>query len=131
MNFSVKKAIVVPKDLATLGYVNERTDYPNTNHREVCKFLLSEDPNCVAIRNAPASAIVGLKNMSRLKTREVDSEKRQWVRGTLEAEDACSEDYERATSLRMYGSCRWIAEKDAVQNCVIQPNHQWIGLRLK
>ena len=37
-SYGVGKGVVVDKDLATLGYSNERTAYLNANHREVCKL---------------------------------------------------------------------------------------------
>jgi hypothetical protein len=77
MNFGVKKAIVVPKDSATLGYTNENTMYLNANHREVCKFSSKEDANYIAIRNSLASALEDLRSVPGLQRHETDYARQQ------------------------------------------------------
>ena len=115
MSFGVKKAIVVPKDSATLGYANERTNYLDANHREVCKFGALDDPNYVAVRNALASAVIRIRSSSSLKGQERDHVHEQWLSDALEPNETSIEDYERVTSIRIAGSCEWIKERETFQ----------------
>ncbi len=53
----VSEAIVVDKVSATLGYPNERTALLNADHRGVCKFDRTSDPNYKTLRNAFSTTI--------------------------------------------------------------------------
>lgn len=44
-NYGVGKSVIVEKDIAVLGYPNERIAYPNANHRDICKYITPNDPN--------------------------------------------------------------------------------------
>ena len=116
MNLIFKKGIVVPKDSATLGYINERTMYLNANHHDVCKYSNDEDPNYLAVRNSLASTLDDLRSTSGLKRRETDYAQHQWLVDRLDVDDTPDDDYLLVDSLRMPGSCAWIAEKDGYQH---------------
>ena len=128
MNFGLRKSIVVPKDSATLGYRNERTTYLDANHREVCKFSSPEDSNYLAVRNALASALEDLRCTSGLKRRETDYAQLQWLKDSLDVDDTPDDDYLRVDSLRMPGSCAWIAETHAYQDWSTssEPQMYWL-----
>lgn len=57
-NFGISKSLVVGKDLGTLGYPNERTTYLNANHRDVCKYATTSDPNYITVRIVVATVIL-------------------------------------------------------------------------
>ncbi|PVH85423.1 hypothetical protein DL98DRAFT_451452 [Cadophora sp. DSE1049] len=100
MNFGVKKAIVVPKDSAVLGYENEQSSFlSNANHREVCKFLHDKEPNYLAVRNGIASVVDDIRSRT---TREYN------MSLTLLEQQLDSE--------RVTGSCEWITESESFQN---------------
>lgn len=54
------------------GFRNERVQYINANHRDICKFDNPDDPNYVALKNAIASATEGI------------------LRGGMSVQDSCS-----------------------------------------
>lgn len=131
MNFGVKRSIVVPKDSATLGYINERTMYLNANHRDVCKYSSDEDPNYLAVRNLLASALDELRSTRTLKRGETDYAQQQWLKDNLDADDAPDDDCLRVDSLRMPGSCAWIADKHTFQDWrdSSDPRLYWLSAR--
>lgn len=70
-SIGVTKAIIVQRDMATLGYRNERTSYLNAHHRHVVKFLNPEDVNYRTVRNALAATIHSFRH----ETLVIDSKK--------------------------------------------------------
>ena len=115
MNYGFGKGLIVDKDLATLGYSNERTAYLNANHREVVKFDSAINPNYLAVRNSLASVIGKIKEETFIKREEIDNEVRQRFDAVLGVSDAPVDDLARIDALRMEGSCYWIFEKDEFQ----------------
>lgn len=115
MSFGVKKAIVVPKDSATLGYANERTMYLNGNHREVCKFPSQEDPNYLAVRNALASTLEDLRLGTSIRRRETDYTLHQRLKDLLDVDDTHDDDFLRVESFCLPGTCTWITEEQTYQ----------------
>lgn len=61
----VMSKLVVEKYSATLGYGNEEISYMDADHRHVCKFDNSTDPNYRKLRNALATAIDMIKTESK------------------------------------------------------------------
>jgi hypothetical protein len=57
-NLKVRSEVIVPRESAILGYPNEHSAMLNADHRHVCKFTSTSDPNYVAVRDA-LSIIVG------------------------------------------------------------------------
>ncbi|KAM0804114.1 hypothetical protein BDR22DRAFT_800435 [Usnea florida] len=57
INYIIGRGLVVDKDLAVLGYSNERTAYMHANHRDICKYPDQSDPNYQTIRNALAFVV--------------------------------------------------------------------------
>lgn len=115
MNFGVKKAIVVPKDSATLGYANERTMYLSGNHREICKFSSQEDPNYLAVRNSLASTLEDLRLGTSLRRRETDYTLQQRLKDVLDVDDTHDDDFLRVESFCLPGTCTWITEERTYQ----------------
>jgi hypothetical protein len=128
-NCGVKKAIVVPKDSATLGYANERTMYLDANHREICKFSTREDPNYLAVRNSLASALDDLRISTAIQRRETDCALQQQLKDVLDIDDAPDDDLLRIDSLRMPGTCAWITEERTYQEWreSLDPQLYWIS----
>src|SRR5690606_24876842 len=42
------------------GFINERAQYLNANHRDMCKFDSRSDPNYITLRNALSGAVQDL-----------------------------------------------------------------------
>jgi WD40 repeat protein len=108
MTIGVQKKMVVPKESATLGYGNERTMYLDANHREVCKFDTTEDPNYRAVRNALAEAFAAFRRAVGLTRKATNFEQQQWINDSLDVSDSPEDDFLRADALRVPGSCEWI-----------------------
>ena len=115
MSFAMSKSLVVDKDLATLGYRNERTGYLNANHRDVCKYATVSDPNYITVRNALASVISDLRSSSLSSRTILDTEQRRLLDGLLGATDTSEDDLMIMTQRRMRGSCRWLLLKESFQ----------------
>jgi pimeloyl-ACP methyl ester carboxylesterase len=50
-NFVVKSEVIVPRDSAIMGYTGERCSVLNADHRHVCKFESTDDPNYTLVRD--------------------------------------------------------------------------------
>ena len=60
-NFVVKKAIVVDRNSATLGYPNENHGPLEADHRSICKFDDQSDPNYKILRNCFVKSIEAIE----------------------------------------------------------------------
>ncbi|KAH7021505.1 uncharacterized protein B0I36DRAFT_388193 [Microdochium trichocladiopsis] len=56
MSIGISTCLIVEKHSAVLGYSNERVQYLNAKHREICKFHSPDDPNYNTVKNALVSA---------------------------------------------------------------------------
>lgn len=105
---AMNKTLVVDKDLATLGYANERTAYLNANHRDVCKYGAPTDPNYLTVRNALASSINTFRSDAIAMRREIGSEQQRLLDSFLGVSDAPENYFMDLDALRMTGSCEWL-----------------------
>ena len=112
MNYGVGKALIVDKDLATLGYTNERTAYLDANHRDVCKYANLTDANYLTVRNTLASVVDGLRSREVLSQRCIDTEQRKLLESYLGVSDAPENDLMRFNTLQITGSCNWLTMKE-------------------
>ncbi|RYP87389.1 hypothetical protein DL770_004801 [Monosporascus sp. CRB-9-2] len=62
MNLGISSILIVEKSSAILGsgFRNERVQYLNANHRDICKFDGLDDPNYITLKNALVGAIQDL-----------------------------------------------------------------------
>lgn len=109
--YGVGKSLIVDKDLATLGYPNERTAYLNANHRNVCKYQDETDPNYQTVRNTLASTIESYRSQNVSSRRELNAEQRRLLDSILNVSDAPEDDFLNVDALRMKGSCEWLTNK--------------------
>lgn len=116
MGFGVSKTLVVDKDSATLGYHNERTAYLSANHRDVCKYTTTSDPNYITVRNSLASVISDFRSLSHSSRRILDNEQRRLLNSFLGVSDAPEDDFMVMDQRRMRGSCQWLLMKKSFQN---------------
>lgn len=95
MNFGVKKAIVVPKDSAVLGYENEQSSFlSNANHREVCKFVHDQEPNYLAVRNGIAWVVDEIRTKTIWGHREMGNTQHLWLKEYLNVDDTYKDDFQ-------------------------------------
>ena len=114
-NYGLGKSLVVDKDLATLGYANERTAYLNANHREICKYDTPSDPNYQTVRNALAATIDHFRRRAVSSTREINNAHQRLLDEALGVSEAPENDFMVAEALRMRGSCEWLVNKGSFQ----------------
>ncbi|EPE27487.1 alpha/beta-Hydrolase [Glarea lozoyensis ATCC 20868] len=107
-----RKIMVVERDMATLGYTNERTAYLNADHRHVVKFLTPEDVNYKTIRNALAAVIHGLGQDPLLAAdKKVMTGLQDQLNLYLNTSEAPGDMLMTVESMRLPGSCEWILSK--------------------
>ncbi|KAL2036977.1 hypothetical protein N7G274_010262 [Stereocaulon virgatum] len=129
--YGVGTSIIVGRDLATLGYVNERSEYLNANHREVCKYASQDDPNYRTVRNALASVTHVLRSRLALTKQEISNDQRRLLNPFLGVSDAPEDDFMSVDSLRTSGSCEWLIEKTSFQQWLhhATPPIYWISAK--
>ncbi|KAI9719880.1 MAG: hypothetical protein M1828_006010 [Chrysothrix sp. TS-e1954] len=121
-NYGIGKGLVVEKDLAVLGYSNERSSYLNANHREVCKYANTADPNYQTVRNALASVIDTIRNAVINTRQELGSDQTRLLDDYLGLSDAPENEFMDVDNLRMQGSCEWIFQRPNFRNWRDSPN---------
>lgn len=107
----IGKTIIVDKFSATLGLLNEHTQYLNGNHREICKFSSAGDPNYRVIRDAISSIADSFRTPREIVQHQTDSEHRRQLNSELGVSDAPEDDLMELDRLRMDDSCKWLFEK--------------------
>ena len=116
MTHGIGKGLIVEKDAAVLGYANETATYINANHREICKYASSDDPNYQVVRNALASIMATLRE-DLLKTEADGSEEqRRVLESHLGGTDATMDYFLDVNNMRVDGSCEWLLRKDTFRH---------------
>ena len=128
-NYGIGKGLVVEKDLATLGYTNERIALLNANHRDVCKYSSQKDPNYITVRNALVGAIENHRTNIKSTRHEIHTEQRRILKNFLGVSDAPEDDLMGTDALRMPGSCEWLIKKPIFSQWLNAANKQlyWIS----
>lgn len=114
-SLGLSKTLIVEKDLATLGYANERTAYLNANHRGVCKFTSEMDPNYLIVRNALVSIIDGFRDEKDASKQAISNEQQRVLDNVLGISDAPEDDLMDVDARRITGSCEWLLGKTSFQ----------------
>ncbi|OTA96815.1 hypothetical protein M434DRAFT_392501 [Hypoxylon sp. CO27-5] len=113
MNLGVSSGLIVERSSAILGpgFRNERVQYLNANHRDVCKFDSTEDPNYITLKNAICSAVESLlKDVSTINM-ERSKQQLRTLKSYLSVSDRLHDHFPLAD-----GSCQWIDTRDDFQN---------------
>lgn len=114
-NYGIGKGLVVDKDLATLGYANERTAYLNANHRDVYKYSAQSDSNYQTVRNALASTVNSFRSRALEFRQCLDNEQQHLLGSYLGVSEAPENELMRIDTIRMRGSCEWLLRKQSFQ----------------
>ncbi|KAH6855712.1 hypothetical protein B0I37DRAFT_61124 [Chaetomium sp. MPI-CAGE-AT-0009] len=113
--------IVVDKHSGTLGYPKEEIAAMNADHRQVCKFESSADPNYKLLRNALATAVDLIRAATDPKpARSVEPivtprEARSMLSSFLGVRDAPESDLINLQALKQPGSCQWLTQKPSFE----------------
>lgn len=131
MSYVTGKGLIVDKDSATMGYRNERREYLNANHRDVCKFSNRNDPNYHTVRNALASTVEGLRNEIPVSRHDLQTEQRRLLDGFLGTSDAPEDDLMDIDQRRLPSSCEWIVGRDNFRRWrdSVDPRMYWISAK--
>ncbi|OTA58875.1 NACHT and WD domain protein [Hypoxylon sp. EC38] len=119
MNLGVSSGLIVERSSAILGpgFKNERIQYLNANHRDICKFDSTNDPNYITLKNAICSAVEDLlKDVSKTNL-ERSKEQLKVLRSYLSVSDRLHEYFPIVD-----GSCQWIDTRDDFQDWRDPPN---------
>ena len=131
MHYGVGKGLVVSKDSATLCLPNERTEYLNANHREVCKYSDASDHNYITVRNAIAAVLADLRDNKQPPQRLIDLDRQRTVDAFLDISDAPEDDLLVVEQRRLEGSCEWLPRRESFQKWQTSSNAQvfWISAK--
>ncbi|KAH6975963.1 NACHT and WD domain protein [Ilyonectria sp. MPI-CAGE-AT-0026] len=110
MNIRISSRIIVEKNSAILGCSNERVQYLNADHKDICKFDSREDPNYVTLKNALAGALQILLQDVSMTEKEKTAEQMELLKPYLGISDLPDEQYHKVE-----GSCRWIDSRGDFQ----------------
>jgi hypothetical protein len=121
-NFAIRKGFVVERDLATMGYANERRAYLNADHRGICKYTSRSDPNYLTFRNALVSVLAFLRDRFTSSRQQISKERRRQLAILLGVSEAPEDDFMSANSYRMDGSLEWLIRKENFQEWIHYTN---------
>ena len=100
---------IVSPDSAVLGYREEKQVLMRADHRTICKFDSSSDPNYRMLRNSLASTLSAITS----QTSEAETVQMRELRKYLGVLDVLDDDFLTAKEARMGNSCQWILSKEA------------------
>ncbi|KAI0107919.1 NACHT and WD domain protein [Hypoxylon sp. NC0597] len=130
MNLGVSSGLIVERSSAILGpgFKNERVQYLNANHRDICKFDSTDDPNYITLKNAICSAVEDLLKDVSKSNMERSKEQLRILESYLSVSNQLHEYFPVVD-----GSCQWIDTRDDFQDWRDPPNeppeNSEIGLR--
>ncbi|KAK8022596.1 hypothetical protein PG993_013363 [Apiospora rasikravindrae] len=124
MSMGISSGLIVSKASAILGsgFNDERVQYINANHRDICKFDSPEDPNYLTLKNAIVSAVQDLTQNETMYRLESTKSEVKTLATFLGITDQPNEQYSR-----MDGSCQWIDFRDDFQDWRNPPDHSLIS----
>ncbi|CZT06939.1 related to vegetatible incompatibility protein HET-E-1 [Rhynchosporium graminicola] len=111
-NIFLQSEVIVTKDSAVLGYPHERSAMLDADHKQICKFSSSSDPNyttfCEALRSVTEHII------TRVSAQNVHEASRaiQRIESFLAMPARPDDDLKDVEEARIEGSCEWFAERE-------------------
>ncbi|VUC20622.1 unnamed protein product [Clonostachys rosea] len=118
-SIGVSSSIIVDKSSAILGdgFKNERTNYINASHGNVCKFSDLCDPNYLSVKNSLGAAVQELLADLLNKSEKRAENSLKSIRTFLGVPDEVESQHDRAE-----GSCQWIDDRIDFQEWRDSPN---------
>ncbi|KAI0886353.1 NACHT and WD domain protein [Annulohypoxylon maeteangense] len=109
MNLGVSSGLIVERSSAILGkgFPNERVQYMNANHRDICKFESKDDPNYITLKNALSSAVEDLLKDDPRNRLKMLREQMSILKSYLSISDPPDDHFPAID-----GSCQWIDSRD-------------------
>lgn len=130
-SFGVIKNVIVDEASATLGYTNEKVFHLNANHRGVCKYDSTSDPNYRKVRDALVLIVNDCRGYIRVLETKIESKQQKLLRGFLSLADKPEDDFKVADGLRLNGSCEWLVKKQNFREWQKSPGNliYWIAAK--
>ncbi|KAI4266873.1 MAG: hypothetical protein LQ337_008624, partial [Flavoplaca oasis] len=114
-------ALVVDRSSATLGYMEERVQYLNADHRSICKYESPLDPNFQTIRNRLAATINDITRTAAQGMQQIHRKNMRQLSSYLNIPDVPVDDLTALEEQKLEGSCEWLTRKESYQDW--QYNH--------
>ncbi|RYP71363.1 hypothetical protein DL771_004851 [Monosporascus sp. 5C6A] len=108
MNLGISSGLIVEK---RSGFKNERVQYLNANHRDICKFDGLGDPNYITLKNALVGAIQDLSKDILVSRNLMSKEHMKILKTFLGVWHQPEEHYPKVS-----GSCDWVGARDDYQD---------------
>ncbi|KAI1455463.1 NACHT and WD domain protein [Annulohypoxylon moriforme] len=124
MSLGISSSLIVEKSSAILGpgFVNERVQYMNANHRDICKFDSMDDPNYMTLKNALSSAVGDLLKDDSRNNLKMSREQMKILKSYLGISDRPDDHFPPID-----GSCQWIDSRDDFQDWRDPPDEFFPG----
>ncbi|KAF2759863.1 hypothetical protein EJ05DRAFT_526567 [Pseudovirgaria hyperparasitica] len=128
LNLGIQSALVVERDSATIGLKHERVQLLNADHRSVCKYDSTHDPNYVAVKNALIAIAEDI--LGATITKRFDDQKQQLsdLQTYLAVRDKPIDELNTEQDIQAPGSCSWIQERQSFQTWIETPQGElyWV-----
>ncbi|KAJ5173905.1 uncharacterized protein N7500_001836 [Penicillium coprophilum] len=109
----ILNSLIVDPESAVLGYREENQIPMTADHRSICKFDTSEDPNYALLRNSFASTVGRAVTATAGVNIKQGRERIKALKNYLGVSDVLDDDYANVCEARVHGSCRWISAKNS------------------
>ncbi|ROV88450.1 hypothetical protein VSDG_09242 [Cytospora chrysosperma] len=106
------KLLIVEKNSAVMNLANERTTLLDADHRHVAMFSSPTSPAYLTVRNALATLVSSRRDETHCLKQLVAQEDRHELNRFLAIANAPDDDIMVHDSVRLPGSCEWLARKD-------------------
>ncbi|TVY33066.1 Vegetative incompatibility protein HET-E-1 [Lachnellula subtilissima] len=125
--------IIVPPDSAVMGFRDENQMPMNANHRSICKFDSTADPNYQILRNSLETTVIKISNTVRTSQQELRHSQLKDLENYLGVLDNFDSDLTTAQEARLSGTCEWFSTKDTFLDWKnfghLAPTVLWIGAK--
>ncbi|KAK4140015.1 vegetative incompatibility protein HET-E-1 [Dichotomopilus funicola] len=129
MTVGVNRTLIVDKASAVMNLPNERRTFLDADHRNVAMFSTPDDPSYVSVRNALATVISFRRETTRLQTHVAAQEDQEALDQFMGISDGPEDDILIQESIKLPGSCEWIATKSFYQSWKASMNSSFLWLR--
>ena len=114
--------MIVEKNSSILGYPNEIIESLNADHRNVCKFASTEDPNFHIVRDVLREMVNKCQSQAVTVSALASSSPPQTIQSLLGISSDVNDDFEYFRSRSMQGSCRWFLDEPLFKTWLNQDN---------
>ncbi|TVY40204.1 Vegetative incompatibility protein [Lachnellula occidentalis] len=125
--------IIVPPDSAVMGFRDENQMPMNANHRSICKFDSTADPNYQIIRNSLETTVIKISKTVQTSQQDLRHSQLKGLETYLGVLDSFDSDLTTAQEARLPGACEWFSTKHTFLDWKdfgqLAPTVLWIGAK--